>query len=262
MRRLHLYTLLTILLALPALMIPATAITAEDFQEITVKKGETLSVISKKHLADPRRWRELLKYNNVPKPDLIFPGMKLKIPAFLSKNPVATVQYTRVVAEYLQAAARGWNPTRPQLSLFPNDQVRTRQTGLLRLLIKNGVLTLSKNSIIVLNRENIDKQQASTKVLLQKGRLHTSFRKSPGSTRPGLQIVTPSAIAAVRGTELMTAVDEDENTMVGCYEGLVGVSAEGKTVEVPAGYGTFVKKGQPPSEPFLLPAAPSLDENE
>lgn len=261
MRRLRLYTLLAILLAGPALVVPTTAITAEDFQEITVKKGETLSVISKKHLADPRRWRELLKYNKVPKPDLIFPGMKLKIPAFLSKNPVATVQYTRVVAEYLQATARSWNPTRPQLSLFPRDQVRTRQTGLLRLLIKGGVLTLSKNSIIVLNRETIEKQ-ASTKVLLQKGRLHTSFRKSPGSTRPGLQIVTPSAIAAVRGTELMTAVDEDENTMVGCYEGLVGVSAQGKTVEVPAGYGTFVKKGEPPTEPFLLPAAPALDENE
>lgn len=233
----------------------------KDFTEITVSKGETLSVIAKKHLDDPKRWRELLKYNNVPKPDLIFPGMKLKIPDFLARRPIAVVNYTRIVAEYFAAAASTWSPTRKNLNLFSKDRVRTREAGLLRLEIKNGLLTLGKNTILVLDNKVLEKQ-SSTRVLLQKGRLHTLYKKQKGAKFPGLLIRTPAAIASVRGTELVTTVDEAENTTVGCYEGLVGVEAQGKTVEVPAGYGTFVKKGQPPSEPFLLPTAPKIDVTE
>ncbi len=233
----------------------------KDFTEITVAKGETLSVIAKKHLDDPKRWRELLKYNNVPKPDLIFPGMKLKIPDFLARRPIARVNYTRIVAEYFTASGAAWSPTRLDLNLFSKDRVRTREAGILRLEVKNGLLTLGKNTIIVLDNKLIE-EQSSTRVLLQKGRLHTSYRRQKGAKFPGLSIQTPAAVASVRGTELVTTVDEAENTTVGCYEGLVGVSAQGKTVEVPAGYGTFVKKGQPPSEPFLLPTAPRIDVNE
>ncbi|MCR9140912.1 MAG: LysM peptidoglycan-binding domain-containing protein [bacterium] len=233
----------------------------KDFTEITVAKGETLSVIAKKHLDDPKRWRELLKYNNVPKPDLIYPGMKLKIPDFLARRPIARVNYTRIVAEYFTAAASKWGPTRVDLNLFSKDRVRTREAGLLRLEIKNGLLTLGKNTIIVLDNKILE-EQSSTRVLLQKGRLHSSFRSQKGSKFPGLSIETPAAVASVRGTELVTTVDEAENTTVGCYKGLVEVGAQGKTVEVPAGYGTFVKKGQPPSEPFLLPTAPQIDVDE
>ena len=233
----------------------------KDFEEITVEKGETLSVIAKKHLDDPKRWRELLKYNNVPKPDLIYPGMKLKIPDFLARRPIARVDYTRTVAEFFAASSSTWSPARQDLTLFSKDQVRTREAGLLRLAVKNGVLTLGKNTIVVLDQELLE-EQSSTKIFLQKGRLHTTYAKQAGEKRPGMLIEMPAAVASVRGTELVSTVDDAENSTVGCYEGLVGVSAAGKTVEVPAGYGTFVKKGQPPSEPFLLPTAPEIDVKE
>ena len=257
-RRNKLFVLLTLCAALFA---SSTLVGQADFTEITVQKGETLSVIAKKHLDDPRRWRELLKYNNVPKPDLIFPGMTLKIPAFLARQPIARVDYTRVVAEHHKADGSSWAPARLDLTLFSNDQVRTRDAGLLRLQIKDGLLTLGANTILVLNREQIE-EQSSTQIMLRRGRLHTLFDKQKQNRATRLQIVTPAAVASVRGTEFTTDVDESENTTVGCLEGAVGVSAAGKTIEVPAGYGTFVKKGQPPSELFRLPAQPRIDVNE
>ena len=69
---------------------------------------------------------------------------------------------------------------------------------------------------------------------------------------------TPAAIADVKGTEFITEVDEKENTSLGCYEGKVAVSAQNVTVEVNAGYATFVEKGKPPMTPFLIPEAPKI----
>ena len=61
-------------------------IIAEDFFQYQVISGDTLSKISKEHLSDPRKWRELLKYNQIESPNLIKPGLALKIPDFLSKS--------------------------------------------------------------------------------------------------------------------------------------------------------------------------------
>ncbi|HMY65600.1 MAG TPA: iron dicitrate transport regulator FecR, partial [Leptospiraceae bacterium] len=63
---------------------------------------------------------------------------------------------------------------------------------------------------------------------------------------------SPSAVAGVRGTEFNVAVDEEESTKLGCFEGLVEVSAQGETVKVPAGFGTSVKKGEKPVKPYKL----------
>jgi len=48
---------------------------------VTVKKGDTLWDIAKRELGDPQRWREIAKLNpQIKNPDLIHPGMVLKMP--------------------------------------------------------------------------------------------------------------------------------------------------------------------------------------
>ena len=61
---------------------------SEDFGNYTVVKGDSLSKISKEHLSDPRKWRELLLYNKIESPNLIKPGLVIKIPDFLSKTKI------------------------------------------------------------------------------------------------------------------------------------------------------------------------------
>ncbi|MFQ6015501.1 MAG: FecR domain-containing protein [Anaerolineae bacterium] len=63
------------------------------------------------------------------------------------------------------------------------------------------------------------------------------------------QIVTPSAVVAVRGTEYGVAVDEKLVTRVEVVEGLIAVTAQEVTVELKPGEQTEVEPGQPPEPP-------------
>ncbi|MFC8124645.1 N-acetylmuramoyl-L-alanine amidase [Streptomyces sp. NPDC057302] len=46
----------------------------------TVRKGDTLSTIARAKLGDAARWREIAKLNNLPDPDELKVGQKLKLP--------------------------------------------------------------------------------------------------------------------------------------------------------------------------------------
>src|SRR5438552_1087329 len=58
------------------------------FQNVVVKKGDTLWSISNAYLKDPARWDELLKYNRLPSsdPTVALPGMTLRVPVVLIKE--------------------------------------------------------------------------------------------------------------------------------------------------------------------------------
>lgn len=48
---------------------------------VTVRKGESLTSVARKHLNSGNRWVEIAKLNGLSKPDQIRPGMKLRLPA-------------------------------------------------------------------------------------------------------------------------------------------------------------------------------------
>ena len=76
-------------LLLAVLFLSSTfAYSKEALQVITVKDGQTLWSISNYYLKDPKRWPEILKYNNLPlnDPTVALPGMKLKVPVLLIKE--------------------------------------------------------------------------------------------------------------------------------------------------------------------------------
>ena len=64
---------------------------AEVLQEITGKDGDTLWSVSNHYLKNPQSWPEILKYNNLPSsdPNIILPGMKLRVPILLIKENLA-----------------------------------------------------------------------------------------------------------------------------------------------------------------------------
>ena len=66
------------------LLLAAAAASAEDSCQLInykVKPGDTLSEIAAKHLDNPKLWKELLKYNNIADPNLIYPGDVIRIPS-------------------------------------------------------------------------------------------------------------------------------------------------------------------------------------
>ncbi|MBP7652595.1 LysM peptidoglycan-binding domain-containing protein [Candidatus Dependentiae bacterium] len=63
------------------ILICKSGLVSEDkLKEVTVKSGDTLWSISQEYLKDPLKWNSLSKYNNLENPDVLIPGMKIKIP--------------------------------------------------------------------------------------------------------------------------------------------------------------------------------------
>lgn len=73
-------------------------------------------------------------------------------------------------------------------------------------------------------------------------------------TRAKFQLHTPAGDATVRGTGFITEVLPDGATTVQTFDGVVEVTAQGRTVLVPAGYLTTALPSTPPTQP--LPAPP------
>jgi hypothetical protein len=231
-------------------------------KKIIVKKGETLSVIAKTHLSNPSRWRELLKYNNIPNPNLIRPGRELLIPAHLGKEPIASADFIKGNVDYKEGeGSQEWNSLKQKQGLFPLDTVRTLSNAKVDLNVQGtGLIRVHENTLVQINALKSEKDPPS--IFLRKGSIDAFVSKliktSSHKQIEKLRIITPSSIAGVRGTEFRIDLDPKENSTISCFEGLVEVSAENKTVDVPQGYATFVEKGKAPLEPFKIPDPPKI----
>lgn len=228
--------------------------------EITVKPGQTLSVIAREHLEDPGRWRELLKYNKIDDPNLIKPGMKLRVPGALRRKSLAQVRSVRPQAEGMRRGSGTWAVLSMGQELFADDSVRTFEKAGVRLGIGGGAeIEIRENSFVVLSEKMTGGRPMTASVTLQKGLLRATVDKSKMDGRL-FEVHTPAAVAAVRGTDFSLQVPDNGDTTVSCHTGLVGVTAGGKTLEVPAGFGTKVKKGEAPGPLFKLPSPPEVIE--
>lgn len=93
-----------------------------------------------------------------------------------------------------------------------------------------------------------------TKVRLQQGKVEVEA--NPNKVRGNaLQIMTPTAVAAVRGTEFRVSSD-DKSFREETLEGQVGLTAGGKQVLVGPGYGSLSQQGNSPLPPVSLLPAP------
>lgn len=228
---------------------------------VTVQKGETLSLISERHLSDPKRWPELLKYNKIPNPDLIKPGLSLVVPVFLRKEVVGVSEFVLGSVEWNGTGGKGpWTNLKLGQELNPNDQIRTGAKGKADVHINNvGLVRILNDSHFEV--KGADKKGGPVAVALLKGALDAKVTKSnPPSKDTKFSIVTPSSTAGVRGTEFRVELDKKSSSTVSCFEGLVDVEAEGKKVVLTEGMATFVEKGKAPVEPYKIPEAPRIRE--
>jgi hypothetical protein len=228
---------------------------------VTVQKGETLSLISERHLSDPKRWPELLKHNKIPNPDLIKPGMSLVVPVFLRKQVVGVAEFVMGNTEWNGTSGKGpWTSLKLGQELHPNDHIKTTGKGKADVNINNvGLVRILNDSHFEV--KGSEKEGGPIAVALLKGTLDAKIIKSnPPSREAKFTIVTPSSTAGVRGTEFRVELDKKTNSTISCFEGVVDVSAEGKTVVLTQGMATFVEKGKVPVEPYKIPAAPRIRE--
>lgn len=224
---------------------------------IIVEKGQTLSIISKTYLDDPRKWKELLKSNQIDNPNLIIPGMRLWIPKSLGKKPLADLQRFTGTTEVLKISQKqnDWAKATNGEGLYAKDEVRTLKESEAQFVFLSGSrFEITENSHVIMERGKTDTEP--DELFLRQGRIRSLIPKTKSPNQKMFLLKTESAESVVKGTDFLTEVDGNGNTTLSCYEGAVSVTAEKVTVQVNAGFATYVEKGKAPLKPFSVPNPP------
>jgi len=233
----------------------------EDMIELTVVKKDYLIKICKKYLEYPKRWREIAKINNLKNPDLIYPKEKLKIPIELLRGTPLDGKVTFIKGDaQIQEGTKGkWVPLRLNDKVKQKSFIKTGEDSALEITFEDGsTFFLRQNT--ELGVTTVQKKVTSHMIRdmsVQSGRVLTRVREATGAGSR-LKIQTPSSVAAVRGTEFRTAVDQEKKSFTEVLNGMVAVDAMQKKVSLQKEEGTMVKKGEPPLNPkkLLPPPAP------
>jgi hypothetical protein len=223
-------------------------------QDVDVKDGDTLWGIANYYLKDPRAWDQILKYNKVLSndPNVVLPGMKLRIPVKLIKESLRAANLIELLNDvrYKRKDALNWQNAELNMKFFNEDELRTMQESRATVKFLTGeLIKVDQNSLIKLNP---DKKQEEVRLF------SGAVRASKARVLTERTEVAPKIDPKSPNPDYKTKVKDDKTTLVQVYDGVVDVTAEGKTVTLTKGFGTVVKYLNPPSAPRLLPPEPEF----
>ena len=255
-------TVTTRWLAAILLLLPSAAAFADDWI-YTVRPGDNLWNLSEIHLSSMKYWQPLQRHNNISDPQNLPPGSRLKFPVAWLKYQPASALVIQLQGEALLVSARDGSSQALTINtrLHSGDRITTGADGNLNILFADGseLLVLSDSEVVMdsLSAYGIT-GMVDTRIRLQGGRVDTRVvpAQGPGSR---YHIITPAAVAAVRGTSFRVSADTDKPVARSeVIEGKVGVSGSGAGQLVAAGFGTIAEAGKPPQPPRKLLPAPDL----
>lgn len=226
----------------------------------TVRPGDTIWQLSQQYLKDPNQWPAVQKLNNVDVAKALQPGTQLSIPLEWLKHQPTPARLVENRGDVTLLRNGKPQPLTAATAIHSGDTLRSGADGSATIEFADGsLLLLQPNS--ELEMDSLGSFDASgmvdTSVRLKKGRVEN--RVAPQKPDSRYRIITPAAVAAVRGTEFRVGADNNGDLMRNeVLEGKIAVSGSGVTRAVPTGYGTIAETGTPPSEPQPLPAAPNL----
>jgi hypothetical protein len=242
----------------------------EVIQTIDVKRGDTLWHIAEKYLEDPNLWPELLKYNKIDNPDLIHPGDKLRVPQWLARKIPREARFSFIQnqVEMRRKERDRWVPARISDPTGEGDEVKTGVNSSAELTLDEGSkIDISPRTAVKVSRLYTDLKTGGNRssFKLDGGRIFAKVSKTERNSR--FSIRTPTAVAAVSGTDFIVEVEEDKVTKVAVIDGSVQVAPStgeeeeeeisAPAVEVRAGESVQVASGQMPLAPVKLPEPPS-----
>jgi hypothetical protein len=234
---------------------------AEQYWEYTVRPGDNIWNLTKTHCTSVRYWKRIQKLNNIDLDREIPPGTRLRFPLSILKHQPATAIVARLQgsAELLRAGESNTVPLQAGATLRSGDRIMTGADSNLTLQFADDsrLLVLADSEVLMDSLSAWGTTgMVDTSIRLQGGRVDTRVKPSRG---PGsrYQIITPAAVAAVRGTDFRVSAETGKPVMRSeVTEGTVGVGDAGKSTRVKAGFGLVAEAGKVPEKPRkLLPAA-------
>jgi hypothetical protein len=220
------------------------------FQNVVVKRGDTLWSIANAYLKDPGKWDEILKYNKLPSadPTVALPGMTLRVPVRLIKEDLraAHLIYKSNRVDFRRKETADWKGTGDGMELFKGDALRTLEDARAKVKFLNAdLLSVDPNSLVIIKppKQDFDVELKTGSIFTGRSRVITASAR-----------VTPKT----RDTQFETRITSDFTTQVSVHRGLAAVEAQGRTVDVKAGMATQVKMGLAPEVPRKIPDLPEF----
>lgn len=227
----------------------------------SARPGDNLIQFADRYLLNPDDWRVLQKLNNIKNPKKLQIGQVIRVPLMLVKQGPAPAEVVLVTgkAGFLNADGAMQTVIVGQ-QLQAGAALTTAQNSRLDVRFADGsVVTMQSNSTMKLDTLSMYSGggMVDTKLRLQQGKVEVAANPKhvPGNQ---MQIMTPSAVAAVRGTHFRVTTDA-ESIKQETLDGNVALSAAGEEVAVKKGFGSLSEGGAPPLPPILLLAAPNAE---
>lgn len=238
--------------------------------ELTVTRADTLIGLSRQMLVTPQAWREVAALNKLRDPNHINPGQVLRIPQRLMRSLPTPATLVSVVGDVRvdgAAAALG-------SSVSEGQTLRTEEGASAVLVMADGSrLRVPPSSLaeVATSRTYGGRSTAPGAVAAADGWFAGALRVLKGSVEvfatkvlraKPLEVITPTAVVGVRGTQFRVGVDEAANasTRSEVIEGVVRLDAGKQTpgVDLRAGFGAQVDASTAALQVAELLAAPDL----
>ncbi|MDP2072116.1 FecR domain-containing protein [Methylotenera sp.] len=231
----------------------------------TVNQNDSFEIIYKKYLNKRTNIAELAKYNQHKLTKKLQPGQVISIPVEMLKKIPTSVQVLLVYGDVLVTSALANEKRKANKGDFltQGDALQTGKNSLAKLLFADGSnmdIQPNSNLSIQASYKYVGKETYVTHLKLVKGRTEVTANPEHvvGNT---LQVETPSAIAAVRGTQFRVGAEGDialQETLDGQVAFSAAENGVVQEVLIAKGYGSVAEKGKAPSPPIQLPDAPDV----
>jgi tetratricopeptide (TPR) repeat protein len=157
-------------------------------------------------------------------------------------DPAAEIVSLEGKGEAREAQQTAWSPAKVKQRLFPTNFVRTLDLSRMGVLLSEGTqIRLAPNSQLQI-KEATRGPDTKTILNLNSGRSWVQSKIAPR----GLVMETPSAVAAIRGTDWEMAVDPDGRATLSVLSGEVEFSNDLGSVVVQHGEQAQAEKGKAP----------------
>lgn len=250
---------------LAALWLAVGAPAQADDWVYTARAGDTLFDLAGAYTKRQDYWQKMQVLNRIADPRKIPPGTKIRIPLdWLRLEPVpARVAQTH--GDCLVFAAGGSAPqaARQGMELRGGDAVRTGLEASMSLEFADGSkLLVRPQSRLVLDSLSVFRAGAmvDTRLRLEQGAVDSQVAPAPAGAGPRFRITTPSAVAAVRGTDFRVGTEPGSGAVMRneTLGGTVEVAGSHGHRLVPTGFGLVAKANQPPPATRKLLPPPEL----
>lgn len=146
-------------------------------------------------------------------------------------RPLAIVRRFRPMVQIRDTGNVEWVEARVAYQLFDKDTLRTEKEGYAVLqLIDNSLARVRPNSVLVIRGEPNARNGLNSRIQVESGEVNLRVEGRVSQ----YEVSTPSAVAAVKGTEFTTRILEDGSSEFVVFSGVVEVraNASGRTQNV------------------------------